>query len=62
MLNDVKPPRIHDVQLDDNELSIILDALAGMPLARAYNLFNKMHAVFNAPQMPPPQMGGTDPQ
>lgn len=36
------------MQLNKDEISIVLDGLAALPLARSYNLFQKVLAEFRA--------------
>lgn len=39
------------IELNKDELAVVLDALAAMPLARSYNVFNKLAPLMN-PQQP----------
>lgn len=43
------------IDLSDEELTAILDALAAQPLAKVYNLFNKLLAEAQRRKQPPPQ-------
>lgn len=42
-------------ELNKDEQALLLDALAALPLARSYNLFNKLIQAFNSPPTPPAQ-------
>jgi hypothetical protein len=38
-----------NVELSSEELVLVLDGLAALPLSRSYNLFNKMYALTQKP-------------
>ena len=54
-----------NIEVNKDELALILDALAAMPLARTYNLFNRLIQIANPPPVmtpiPDPNTKG-DPQ
>jgi hypothetical protein len=41
-----------NVELDKNELATVLDGLAALPLARSYNLFNRLAPMMQQPEQP----------
>lgn len=43
------------IEVNKDELAVILDGLAALPLARSFNVFNKLLAVINQPAPPQPQ-------
>jgi hypothetical protein len=46
------------VDLTKDELTIVLDGLAALPLAKSYNVFNKLVNIFKEqPEFPPPPIG-----
>jgi hypothetical protein len=43
-----------NVELTKDELALLCDGLAALPLVRSYNLFNKLAQLVNQPEAPSP--------
>lgn len=44
------------IEFTNEEVSLVLDGLAQLPLARTYNLFQRVLAAAQTPVAPPPVM------